>query len=120
VFSRDPAAAGRYYHTVLNYEVIADTRTDSPNNFVLASGGYSRASLVPVPPRPKAKPAWLMFVRVPNVKDAVIQATVLGGRILVAPTAAPTEYWRAVIADPSGAPIGLVELEDSAPAKEQQ
>ena len=80
LFSRDPAAAGDYYRTVFGYDVLPDTRTDKPNSFVLVSGGYSRASVVPVPDRPKAHPAWLMFVRVANVKAATAQATSLGGR----------------------------------------
>jgi predicted enzyme related to lactoylglutathione lyase len=43
----------------------------------------------------------------------------LGGRVLVPPSGAPTEYWRAVIADPEGAHIGVVEIEDSPATKEQ-
>lgn len=119
LFARDPAAAGRYYHTVIGYDVIPDTRTDRPNNFILVSDGYSRASLAVVPDRPKARPVWLLFVRVASVKDTVAQAVKLGGRVLVPPSNAPMEYWRAVIADPTGGVIGVVQLEDAPPAKEQ-
>ena len=114
LFSRDPAAAGAYYHAVLGYDVLPDTRTDIPGNFVFVSGGYSRASLAPMR-HPTGRPAWVLFVRVASVKDSVAKAVSLGGRVLVAPSDAPTEYWRAVVADPSGAPIGIVELDESAP-----
>jgi predicted enzyme related to lactoylglutathione lyase len=119
LFARDPTAAGRYYHAVIGYDVIPDTRTDRPNNFVLVSGGYSRASLAVVPDRPKAHPVWLLFVRVANVKDTVARALSLGGRVLAPPSDVPTEYWRAVIADPTGGVIGVVQLEDPPPAKVQ-
>ena len=119
LFARDPAAACLYYHAVAGYEKIPDRRTDKPNEFVLVSGGYSRASVTVVPDRPKARPAWLLFVRVRSVKDAVARAVSLGGRVRVSPSEAPSEYWRAVIADPTGAHIGLVELEDSRAAKEK-
>ena len=119
LFARDPGAAGLYYHTVIGYDRIPDTRTEQPNNFVLVSGGYSRASVSPVPNRPRAHPAWLLFIRVASVKDTVAKAVSLGGRVLVPPSDTPTEYWRAIIADPSGAHIGVVELEEPTPGKEQ-
>ena len=119
LFARDPAAEGRFYASVAGWEVLPDTRGDRPNVFVLASGGYSRASVTPLPPRPKAKSGWLLFVRVADVKATAAKAISLGGRVLVAPTDAPTEYWRAVIADPMGAVIGLVQLQEAGQPKEQ-
>jgi predicted enzyme related to lactoylglutathione lyase len=110
LFSRDPRASSSFYHGVVGYEVVQDPRSDQPKNAVLVSGGYSRASVRPVSDRPKAHPAWLLFVRVENVKEAVAKAVALGGRVIVAPSDSPTEHWRAVIADPTGAHIGLVEL----------
>ena len=100
-------------------EVLPDTRSDRPNVFVLASGGYSRASVAPLAPRPQAKPGWLLFVRVADVKAAAAKAISLGGRVLVAPSDAPTEHWRAVIADPTGAVIGLVQLQEPGKPEEQ-
>jgi|SRR5579862_702363 len=119
LFARDPAAEGRFYASVAGWEVLPDTRDDRPDVFVLASGGYSRASVAPLPPRPQARSGWLLFVRVTDVKAAVAKAISLGGRVLVAPSDAPTKYWRAVIADPTGAVIGLVQLDDSGPPQER-
>lgn len=119
LFARNPAAEGRFYTSVAGLEVLPDTRVDSPSLFVLASGGYSRASVAPLPPRPKAKPGWLLFVRVADVKAAAAKAISLGGRVLVAPSDAQTEYWRAVIADPMGAVIGLVQLQEPGQFKEE-
>ncbi|HEY4249420.1 MAG TPA: VOC family protein [Lacunisphaera sp.] len=113
LFERDPDAAALFYHTVVGYDRIADNRTDKLNNFILVSGGFSRASVSTMSALPHAHPTWLLFVRVANVKDAVTKVVSLGGRVLVPPADAPTDYWRAIIADPSGAHIGLVEIEDS-------
>jgi hypothetical protein len=119
LFARDPAKAGQYYQSVAGYEVLPDTRTESAGAFVLVSGGFSRASILPVPNRPKARPVWLLFVRVQSVKDTVDRVAGLGGRVLLAPNGQQTGYWKAIIADPAGAPIGIVQLETAAPAKEQ-
>lgn len=119
LFARDPAAAGRFYRDVAGYDCMPDHRTDRPNSFILVSGGYSRASVSVVPDRPKAHPVWLLFVRVRDVKDAVARATSLGGRVLVPPSASPAEYWRAVITDPTGAHVGVVQFEDSSPTPKQ-
>ena len=102
LFAHDPDADSLYYHNVFGYDVMPDTRSESSKSFVFVSGGYSRASLAPLR-HATSKSAWVLFVRVANVKAAVAKATSLGGRVLVAPTDAPTEYWRAIIADPSGA-----------------
>jgi hypothetical protein len=118
LFARDPGAASAFYHAVAGYDVIADTRAGRPGSFVLVCGGYSRASVSAVSDRPRARPAWLLFVRVENVRDAAAKAVSLGGRVLVPPSDGPTEYWRAIIADPTGAPLGIVEIEDAAKAKE--
>ncbi len=119
LFARDPAAEGRFYAAVAGWEVVPDTRGDRRDVFVLASGGYSRASVAPLPPRPKATPGWLLFVRVDDVKAAAAKAKSLGGRVLVPPRDAPTEYWRAVIADPTGGVIGLVQLPEPGQTREQ-
>ena len=119
LFARDPAKAGQFYQSVAGYEVLPDTRAGRADSFVLVSGGYSRASVLPVPDRPKARPVWLLFVRVESVKDTLARVAGLGGRVLLAPSGNPTEYDKAIIADPAGAPIGIVQLDTSSMAKEQ-
>jgi hypothetical protein len=117
LFARDPHAATVFYHTVVGYSSVGGTRPDQPNEFFLTSGGYSRASVSPVPARAKAHPTWLLFVRVANVEDAIATAVKLGGRVIVPPSNTSTENWRAIIADPTGGHIGLVELEKQAEGK---
>ena len=112
LFARNTAAASQYYQAVLGYDAMPDLNPGRDNAIVFASGGYSRASLHPLPPRPNARPAWLLFVRVESVKDTVSKVEGLGGRVLVSPKEIHGKSWLAIIADPVGAAIGIVELED--------
>jgi uncharacterized protein len=117
LFARDSAAAALRYHSLLGYDAVPDTRSDRENVFVLASGGYARAGLAPLPARPDASPGWLGFVRVANVDQSASQAESLGGQILVAPKPGKIATRVAIVADPTGAAIGLIELNDTADLK---
>jgi predicted enzyme related to lactoylglutathione lyase len=55
------------------------------------------------------QPAWLPFVRVKNVGDSVAQAKQLGGKALIEPKPELLNGKVAVIADPTGAAIGIME-----------
>jgi predicted enzyme related to lactoylglutathione lyase len=116
LFAHDPSAAALSYRTALGFEVLPDSRLQRPDTFLLSSGGFARASVVPLYSRSQGKPAWLGFVRVANLKDVLSRAGRLGGRILVGPRALDPDTQLAIIADPVGAAIGLVEHADAAPA----
>ncbi|MGH7996324.1 MAG: VOC family protein [Opitutaceae bacterium] len=118
LFARDPVAEGRFYGGVTGWEAIPDTQPARPDVLILTSGGFSRASVTPLPDRPRAKPGWLLLVRVADVKASAAKAASLGGRVLIAPGSTPTEYWRAVVADPTGAVIGLVQLAEPGQTEE--
>lgn len=120
LFVRDPVASGKFYRDLSGYEFMPDTRTPRPDDYILVRGGYSRASVIPLSDRPKAHAAWLLFVRVANVRETASRAVSLGGRIAVAPSDNPVDAWRAVIVDPNGAHLGLLQLEDSTAKKEAQ
>ena len=55
------------------------------------------------------RPDWLYFVRVASVTASVARARELGGRVLLDPKPEVLEGRLAVIADPAGAPFGLLE-----------
>ena len=115
VFARDTARAALFYRTVLGYGISLDSRADRNGAYLFASGGYARASLAPLPTdRPGAHPAWLLFVRVANLDDAIARTAALGGRVLVEPRDISDSSRIAVIADPVGAAIGLVERRTTA------
>lgn len=109
LFARDPSAAALSYHTALGYEVLPDSRLQRPDTFLLSSGGYARASIVPLYAQSQGKPAWLGFVRVTDLKDTLGRVPGLGGRILVGARALDADTHLAIIADSVGAAVGLVE-----------
>lgn len=110
-FVREPAKAAAYYQEVFGYEATPDTRTARSDAYILSSGGYARGGLGPVPFRPDARPGWLGFVRVGDLGAALARARQLGGRVLVSPKTRPDSRL-AVIADPLGAAVGLIQLVD--------
>jgi predicted enzyme related to lactoylglutathione lyase len=119
LFAHDPAAEGRFYASVTGWEILPAGPAGQPERFILASGNYSRGSVAPLAGGPKSRPDWILFVRVTDVKASVAQAVQLGGKVLVPPGDEPARYWRAVIADPTGAVIGLVQLQSADQPKEQ-
>jgi hypothetical protein len=56
---------------------------------------------------------WLNFVRVTDAADAAKKAVALGGRVLVEPRIDRHGGHLALLADPNGAPFGVMEWSDA-------
>jgi predicted enzyme related to lactoylglutathione lyase len=108
--SPDAASAAAFYQDLGGYEVVPDDdRLGNAVSFTLQAEGYARASLVEIPAgSTELRPDWLFFVRVPDVAASVARAVELGGRVIVAPRPDLLDGRMAVIADPGGAPLGLL------------
>jgi uncharacterized protein len=77
---------------------------------VLASEGYARATVRTIPRADSTmQPLWLPFVRVKNMGESVALAKQLGGKVWIEPKPDLFDGKVAVIADPAGAAIGLLE-----------
>ena len=114
LLSRDGRQAAEFYRIVAGYEIIEDTAANRLSDFVLASKGYARATVRTIPKgQEKVRPSWLPFVRVKTVGESVANARQLGGKVLIEPKADLLEGKVAVIADPTGAAIGLLEWSDT-------
>jgi predicted enzyme related to lactoylglutathione lyase len=110
LLSRDARKAADFYHAVAGYEVIENTQATRASDFVLASEGYARATIRTIRSSDtQVKPTWLPFVRVLNVAESVARARELGGKTLIEPKPELFHSKVAVIADPTGAAIGLLE-----------
>jgi predicted enzyme related to lactoylglutathione lyase len=108
LLSRDAQAAGEFYRALGGYEVLKSE--ERPNSYVLSSEGYARAAVMTLPAsRTEVKPSWLPFVRVKSVSDSVARAKELGGKVHIAPKAELFGGRVAVIADPTGAALGIIE-----------
>ncbi|MFO8027678.1 MAG: VOC family protein [Opitutales bacterium] len=111
LFSADPAKAVSFYQDVFELEGEPDTRTESEDDFLLVSGGHSRASLVPFQ-RNSRRGGWLGFVRVTDVEETIQAATDIGGRVIMDPETVEETGRMAVIADPYGGVVGLFQFSE--------
>ncbi len=111
--SPDASGAAAFYQDLGGYEVVQDDPLGQAPHFLLATGGYARASLVEIPAeRSGMRPDWLYFVRVGNLRESLARVRELGGTVLVEPKPEVLDERLAVITDPTGAPLGLLEWDE--------
>jgi predicted enzyme related to lactoylglutathione lyase len=107
--SRDAKKAAEFYRSIGGYK-IAENDAKAASDYVLVAGGYARATVRTIPSdRTQVQPTWLPFVRVKNLSESLASTTRLGGTVQVAPKPELFDGKVAVIADPNGAAIGLME-----------
>ncbi len=118
--SRDAIKSSEFYQRLAPYELFDNAASERGGSYVLASEGFARAGLMTIPAaHTEVQPAWLLFVRVENITDAVTSAQRLGGKVLVAPRQELADGKAAVISDPTGAAVGLLEWDyEEAPAEQ--
>jgi hypothetical protein len=114
VIARDPDKDAAFYQEVFGYELFDMPAADGSTHVVLSSDDYARASVNPLPTGVgKRHPHWLNFVRVVSASDTAAKVESLGGRVLVKPFVDRHGGQVAVVADPAGAPFGLLEWTES-------
>ena len=110
----DPDADAGFYQTLFDYEVFDLPADQGARHLMLASDNYARASVNTVPAsRPNARPHWLNYIHVEDVGATSAKVVSLGGRVLVAPRLERHGGKVAIVADPLGAPFGLLEWPDA-------
>lgn len=114
LLARDPGQAAAFYQDVFGYDVFDLPSDDGLEHVILSSDDYARAGVNTLPTDSgRRHPHWLNFVRVLDTADAAAKAVSLGGRVLVEPRVDRHGGKLAVVADPAGAPIGLMEWTDT-------
>ena len=112
----DPDNAAAFYQNLLGLTVFDLTGPQEAQHFMVASDDYARASVNPLPPnRSNVKPYWLSYVRVPDVAKAAAQAASLGGRVVLSPRIDRQGGKIAIVVDPQGAAVGLMDWPENAP-----
>jgi len=110
LLSRDASQAAEFYRAVGGYQILENSTSNRLSDYILASSGFARAAVGTLPAgATNVHAAWLPFVRVKDVRAAVARSQALGGRVLIAPGAERFAGRVAVVADPTGAAIGLLE-----------
>jgi len=110
-----------FYHTLFGYDDFDLPGDDKSKHVILSSGGFARAGVTALPgDSMRRHPHWLNFVRVEDAEASSAKAVALGGRVLVEPRVDRHGGKLAVVADPSGAPVGLMEWSDTDSQEEPQ
>ncbi len=110
LITSDPDTDAAFYQKVFDYEVFELPSGEGSQHLLLASDNYARASVNSLPAnRPNLHPHWLNYVRVEDTVKMTAKVVALGGRVLVEPRTDRHGGKVAVVADPFGAPFGLLE-----------
>jgi predicted enzyme related to lactoylglutathione lyase len=113
LLSRDGHKAAAFYRDLAGYEIVENAQANRLSDYVLTSGRYARATVRTIPPEhPQVQPNWLLFVRVKDLGASLTQCRQLGGQVLLEPRPDLLAGKVAVIADPTGAAIGILEWSD--------
>lgn len=114
LITSDPDADAAFYQALFDYEVFDLPSEPGAQHLTLASDDYARASANTLPAnRPNMHPHWLNYVRVEDAVKTTAEVVALGGRVLVEPRVDRHGGKVAVVADPQGAPFGLLEWPDT-------
>jgi uncharacterized protein len=114
LITSDPDADAAFYQTLFDYEVFDLPADQGAQHLLFASDNYSRASANTLPAnKPTTHPHWLNFVHVEDAVTVAAKVVALGGRVLVEPRVDRHGGKVAVVADPQGAPFGLLEWPDT-------
>jgi uncharacterized protein len=111
---KDPGAEVAFYQNVFSYDAFDLASDDGREHVILSSDDFARASVNSLPADSRRRRAhWLNFVRVDSTADTVAKTVQSGGRVLVEPHVDRHGGQVAVVADPAGAPFGLMEWTSS-------
>lgn len=116
LITSDVDASGGFYQSLFNYEVFEmdDDNDGNTDHILFSSENYARASANPLPAnKPDVRPHWIHFVRVEDAQAASKKAVELGGRVVVEPRPDRHGGRIAVITDPQGVHVGLMEWSET-------
>lgn len=113
LWTADVDRAAKFYRAVAGYDVLPLQQEGLRTGVHLVSGGYVRAGIMQKHDAGVSS-VWLPYLRVADAKATVASARAAGGKVLFEPTLLQRTVV-AIIADPTGAPVGIAQL----PAGEQ-
>jgi predicted enzyme related to lactoylglutathione lyase len=107
----NPDQDAAFYQTLFNYDVYELPSEGPTLHLILASDHFSRASANGYPEHvDNVHSHWMNFIRVDDTVASAAKVQKLGGSVLVEPHVDRHGGKVAIVADPSGAPFGLMEL----------
>jgi len=110
LLTQDPDGAAKFYQAVFDYDVFDLPSDDGLQHVILSSQDYARSGINSLPKDTYHRHAhWLNFIRVDDAAATTERAVALGGKMLVAPRLDRHGGHVALLADPYGAPFGVME-----------
>lgn len=110
LWTGDVARAATFYQAVAGYEILPVEGDAVRHGVHLKSGGFLRAGIMEKSTA-RESAVWLPYVRVDDARAATERARAAGGRVLIEPMDLG-KVAVAVIADPTGAPVGIAQTLD--------
>lgn len=116
----DPAGAAAFYAQVIGWQAAPapGAPADKPYELFALPGQMPAAGMLALPEAARARgvePHWLGYVGVPELDAWLARARSLGAQVVLPATEVPGMLRFAVIRDPQGAPIGLLQPLDPPP-----
>ncbi len=108
LWTADVEKAAAFYRAVVGYETLPIADDGPRSGLRLLSGGFARAGIMQKY-NEKLSATWLPYIRVANAEASAAAATAAGGKVLLEPVALNLATV-AIIADPTGAPVGIVQM----------
>lgn len=113
LITTDPDTDAAFYGAVFGYDLFKLPDPQDARHLILASDGYARASVNPMPvDRPVSHARWISYVRVTDMTAMSAKLVALGGHVVLAPHADRNGGMIALMSDPAGALFGLLEWSD--------
>jgi hypothetical protein len=108
LWTSDVDKAAAFYRAVVGYETAPVAEDSLGTGLRLVSGGYARAGIMQKR-NPETSTTWLPYLRVADVAATASATKTAGGKVLMEPVT--LQGMRvAIIADPTGAPVGIVQV----------
>lgn len=105
LFSTDTEKSAEFYQNTFNY--LAEKVSQSQHSYYLSYQDEIRASIVKLPASFEQRDRWVNFIEVDNLASKLNKATTNGAEIIYQ----PEDSQLAIITDPNGALLGLIEQE---------
>lgn len=114
---KNPRQAMKFYQGIANYQVKQYPGDAQGSDYYLYTNKVARAGVTGIPTgkqAPAILPNWLPYILVPDVHAMVAKTSTLGGKVLLKPDTQIYGGRLAVIADPTGAALGLIQVTQTA------
>lgn len=114
---KNPQRAIKFYQGIADYAAKQYPGDSKSNDYYLYTNNVARAGVAGIPAgkqAPKILPNWLPYILVPDVNAMVTKTPKLGGEVLLKPDTQIFSGKLAVIADPTGAALGLIQVTQTA------